>query len=84
MATDNTTGCLVPNHRLNIAELLKGAFQLFVFLVAGFEILTGVVFGGHQIHRAFLFDNHTSPHSANFSKPPTERMNSLAVSTIFS
>lgn len=26
--------------------------------------------------------HHTSPHSANFSKPPTERIYSLAVSTI--
>ena len=54
MAADNTTGRLVPDDRLDIAELLDGAFQFFVFLVTGLQVLAGIVFGRKQLRR-FLF-----------------------------
>lgn len=38
VTTDNTSSGLIPDDRLNIAELLNGALQLFIFLVAGFQI----------------------------------------------
>ena len=54
VAADNTTGRLVPDDRLDIAELLDGAFQFFVFLVTGLQVLAGIVFGRKQLRR-FLF-----------------------------
>jgi hypothetical protein len=43
MTADNVSGALVPDDRLDIAELLNGAAQLLIFGVAGFEVASRIV-----------------------------------------
>ena len=82
--TDNTTGRLIPDDRFDITELLDGAFQFFVFLVTGLQVLARVVFGRKHLYRFLFLNQHIRPHSANLSKPPMRSMKVLAVSTILS
>ena len=82
--TDNTTGRLIPDDRFDITELLDGAFQFFIFLVTGLQVLARVVFGRKQLCRFLFLNQHIRPHSANLSKPPMRSMKALAVSTILS
>ena len=83
VTADNPAGGFIPDDRLHIPELLNGAFQLFIFRITGLEVLAGVVACRQKVCRIlFLNQHHTSPHSANFSKPPTERMYLRAVSAI--
>ena len=74
MAADHATGLFIPDDRLYIAKLLDGALQLFIFRISGLQILTRIVVSREQVFYIFLFNIHIKPHSANFSKPPMERM----------
>ena len=74
VAADHATGLFIPDDRLHIAKLLDGALQLFIFRISGLQILTRIVVSREQVFYIFLFNIHTKPHSANFSKPPMERM----------
>ena len=55
MTANHPSGGFVPDNRLDITELFNGAFQLFVFGIARFQILSRVIFGGDQpLNREFL------------------------------
>lgn len=79
MPADHATGCLIPDNRLHIAKLLDGAFQFFVFRITGLQILTRVIIRRDELGNFLFLYQHISPHSANFSKPPTRSMKALAV-----
>ena len=74
MTANHTAGGLIPDDWFHIAELLNGAFQLFIFRITGLEVFAGVVVGRQKVCRVLFLNNHTSPHSANASKPPTDLM----------
>ena len=74
VAADHATGLFIPDNRLHIAKLLDGALQLFIFRISGLQILARIIVSREQVFYIFLFNIHTKPHSANFSKPPMERM----------
>ena len=46
VTTDHPTGGFIPYNRLDMTELLNGAFQLFIFRITPLEIFSWVVFGG--------------------------------------
>ena len=58
VSAHDKAGGLVPDHRLHIAELLDGAFQLFIFSIPRLEVFPGIVVGGNQIRRVFSLDYH--------------------------
>ena len=72
MTANHTAGGLIPDDGFDIAELFNRAFQLFIFRITGFEVFAGVIVGRQKVCRIFLFNQHTRPHSANFSNPPTD------------
>ena len=74
VAADNNAGAPIPNDRLHIAELLDASSQLFKLRIAGLQIFPGIVLGRQELRYRDLFNVHTRPHSANFSKPPIARM----------
>ena len=74
MTANHTAGGLIPDDRFHIAELLNGAFQLFIFRITRLEVFSGIVVGRQKVCRVFLFNQHTRPHSANASNPPTDLM----------
>ena len=86
---DTTVSCdntevTVDDDGIDEAKLTKRGAE-FVYLLR--RMRPGIVYIGYELrhgdelHFSRCF-HHTRPHSANFSKPPAERMYSLAVSTI--
>ena len=74
MTSNHMAGGLIPDDGFYITKLLNGAFQLFIFRITRLEVFAGVVVGRQKVCRVLFLNNHTSPHSANASKPPTDLM----------
>lgn len=83
MATYYTASRPVPDHWLDIAELLQRALELLIFWISRLEILPWIVVRWKKLLYSSCFNGHlTIPHSANFSKPSMKSMKALAISTI--
>ena len=82
--TGDNTEVTVDDDGIDETELTKRGAE-FVYLLRG--VGSCVVYigyelrNGNELHFSRCF-HHTRPHSANFSKPPTERMYVRASSTI--
>lgn len=58
VAADHIASSLIPDDRLHIAELCNAALEFFVFRIAGFQMLAGIVCRRLQLIDGYLLNIH--------------------------
>ena len=62
MPTDDVACDLVPDHGIDIAEVMQAAPDLFIGRIAGLEVFAGIVFRGLEEVNADPLQIHFSVH----------------------
>ena len=74
MSADNVAGHFVPDHRIDITEVVQAALDLFIRRVAGLEILAGIVFRGLEFLNGNALQVHLCIHFIILSGNGTLRL----------
>ena len=61
VATDHISGGLIPDNRLHITKLSYAALELFIFRIAGFQLLSWIVCRCLQLIYGYLLNVHFVP-----------------------